>query len=284
MTRRRGQKRGDEDRGVVYRDLPGPRLACRRCRCLARTRSWSRGSSGSSGSGRRRAFAVRCCLVIRTCGMPHLPMVGCPLIVTVEDRAAAARCLHSQQPSLLPAGGHLGIPASRKASCPWRGALPAAAAVSSQGVGRTPRVDRLAVAVFAEVWPAIARRPAAQQERQWLGLASRTRIQRDAFSPSVEWVGGIRMATSRARVMLAMSVTTWGSATARATTSTPEGWSRLASPRGGQRRPRPDQRSGSSRSARFDRHAGTSGLAWMGEHRRAAERRGPCAGGAPGGG
>jgi hypothetical protein len=51
-------------------------------------------------------------------GDPHLPhvaspVVGCTSILTVEDRAAAARGLHRQHPLAIPAGGDLGIPASR---------------------------------------------------------------------------------------------------------------------------------------------------------------------------
>jgi hypothetical protein len=39
--------------------------------------------------------------------------VGVRLTDKVEDRAAAAGCLHGQPPSTPPAAGHLGIPASR---------------------------------------------------------------------------------------------------------------------------------------------------------------------------
>jgi hypothetical protein len=67
-------------RGGVHPFQPGrahgsPRW---RCSCLARVTSGSRGSSGSSGSRcrRQRVSAVRRCLVIRTCGIWHRPMVG----------------------------------------------------------------------------------------------------------------------------------------------------------------------------------------------------------------
>lgn len=53
-------------------------------------------------------------------GDPHLPhpvpsdrpMIGYVSILAVQHRAGAAGCLHGQHPSALPAGCHLGMPAS----------------------------------------------------------------------------------------------------------------------------------------------------------------------------
>jgi len=50
--------------------------------------------------------------MIRTCRIPYRPMIGCMSILAVQNRAGAAGCLHGQHPSALPAGCHLGMPAS----------------------------------------------------------------------------------------------------------------------------------------------------------------------------
>jgi hypothetical protein len=75
------------------------------------------GSRGSSGSGStcpcRRALAVRRCLVIRSCDIPHPPVVLVVSTLTVKGHAGAAQCRHGQHPHRHPAGCHPGIPAGR---------------------------------------------------------------------------------------------------------------------------------------------------------------------------
>ena len=85
----------------------------RRCSCLARVMSGSRGSSGSSCSisPRRRALAERC-LVIRSCVIPHPPAAGWCKFLAVKGRAGAACCRHGQHPGRPLAGYHLQIPVS----------------------------------------------------------------------------------------------------------------------------------------------------------------------------
>jgi hypothetical protein len=92
MTSTAGQERGDEDRGVAHAGIPATGAARRssplsraplgrrgrRCSCLTRMMSGSRGSSGSDGSACPRliALAVRRCLVIRICDIPHPSRFG----------------------------------------------------------------------------------------------------------------------------------------------------------------------------------------------------------------
>ena len=108
-------------RGVAW---PGPAgaylvplsaVGCRgrRCSCLARVMSGSRGSRGSSCSisPRRRALAGRC-LVIRSCVIPHPPAAGWCQFLAVKGRAGAACCRHGQHPGRPLAGCHLQIPVS----------------------------------------------------------------------------------------------------------------------------------------------------------------------------
>ena len=71
-------------------------------------------SSGSTFP-RRRALAVRRCLVTCSCDIPSPPVVRVVPIITVKGRARAARCRHGQHPYKHPTGCHPGIPASRNA-------------------------------------------------------------------------------------------------------------------------------------------------------------------------
>jgi hypothetical protein len=86
----------------------------RRCSCLTRMMSGSRGSRGSGGPTGLRlpALAVRRCLVIRICDIPHPSWFGSCRSLPSRVVRGVAHCRHGQHPHRHPAGCGRPDPAS----------------------------------------------------------------------------------------------------------------------------------------------------------------------------
>jgi hypothetical protein len=163
------------------------------------------GSTVDGWSQHRWSWALRSC---------RTPCVT--VVLAVEDRAGTGGCRHGQHPSALPAGGHLGIPASENHATPehhrrprggWPSDVPDLPAAAASTAPTSPRpvlaVDSRWQA--SEAGGRTASAPTTQQERNDVhrGCAGRWSWRRRERSSQRYWIQARR--SSRPQTMTVRS-------------------------------------------------------------------------------